>query len=166
MSVEFKDFSFQVKAELNQITKAWLRETADEIASKAKDNTQLDGKAGIELHKSYRADVDDGAGEAKVGTPLEAGYWEEYGTGEYAVHGDGRKDWWVYIEGGSGYGKKETKHYASRQEAEEAAEFLRRVKKWKAVVTNGRKPAATLEKAFTKTKSKAKAKLEQRLKGL
>ena len=165
MSVEFKDFSIQVKAALNDTTKAWLNTWANEIAAQAKDNTQLDGDAGIELRKSYKADVDDGAGEAKIGTPLEAGYWEEYGTGEYAVHGDGRKGWWVYIDGGSGY-KKETNHYATRQEAEEAANFLRRVKKMNAVVTNGRKPAATLEKAFLSVKPKAEADLENRLKGL
>lgn len=79
MAVEFKDFSIQVKAALNDTTKAWLNTWANEIAAQAKDNTQLDGDAGIELRKSYKADVDDGAGEAKIGTPLEAGYWEEYG---------------------------------------------------------------------------------------
>lgn len=157
MSVEFKDFSFQVKAELNQITKAWLHETANEIAAQAKDNTQLDGEAGIELRKSYKADVNDGAGEAKVGTPLEAGYWEEYGTGEYAVHGDGRKGWWVYKEGYKGNGGKQLTEASAKAIAAGDP---------KVHATKGRKPAATLEKAFTKTKSKAKAELEQRLKGL
>lgn len=164
MSVEFKDFSIQVKAALNDTTKAWLYEWANETASQARNNCTMTDDKG-QLRKSYRADVDTGAGEAKIGTPLEAGYWEEYGTGEYAVHGDGRKGWWVYIDGGSGY-KKETNHYATRQEAEEAANFLRRVKKMNAVVTNGRKPAATLEKAFTSVKPKAEADLENRLKGL
>jgi hypothetical protein len=164
MSVEFKDYSMQVKAALNDTTKAWLYEWANETASQARDNCTMTDDDG-QLKGSYRADVDTVAGEAKIGTHLESGYWEEYGTGEYAVHGDGRKGWWVYIDGGSGY-KKETKHYTSRQEAEKAANFLRRVKKMDAVVTNGRKPAATLEKAFTKTKPKAEADLENRLKGL
>lgn len=164
MSVEFKDFSIQVKAALNDTTKAWLHEWANEIASQARNNCTMTDDKG-QLRKSYRADVDTGAGEAKIGTHLESGYWEEYGTGEYAVHGDGRKGWWVYIDGGSGY-KKETNHYATRQEAEEAANFLRRVKKMNAVVTNGRRPAATLEKAFTSVKPKAEADLENRLKGL
>lgn len=164
MSVEFKDFSLQVKAALNDTTKAWLHEWANETVAQAKDNCTMTDDAG-QLKGSYRADVDDGAGEAKIGTPLESGYWEEWGTGQFAAHGDGRKGWWVYIDGGSGY-KKETNHYATRQEAEEAAEFLRKVKKLKAVVTNGRRPAYTLEKAFTSVEPKAKADLEKRLKGL
>lgn len=164
MSVEFKDYSMQVKAALNDTTKAWLYEWANETASQARNNCTMTDDKG-QLRKSYRADVDTGAGEAKIGTHLESGYWEEYGTGEYAVHGDGRKGWWVYIDGGSGY-KKETNHYATRQEAEEAANFLRRVKKMNAVVTNGRRPAATLEKAFLSVKPKAESDLENRLKGL
>lgn len=164
MSVEFKDFSMQVKAALNDTTKAWLNTWANEIAAQAKDNTQMDGDVGVELRKSYKADVNDGAGEAKIGTPLEAGFWEEYGTGAYAAHGDGRKGWWVYIEGQeSGKGGKA---YATKEEAEEAAAFLRSEKKLKACVTNGRKPAYTLEKAFTAVKPKAEADLEKRLKGL
>ena len=31
-----------------------------------------------------------------VGSDLENAIWEEFGTGEYALHGDGRKGGWVY----------------------------------------------------------------------
>lgn len=157
MSVEFKDYSMQVKAALNDTTKAWLNTWANEIAAQAKDNTQLDGDAGIELRKSYKADVDDGAGEAKIGTPLEAGYWEEYGTGEYAVHGDGRKGWWVYKDGYKGNGGKQLTEAQAKAIA---------ARKPNVHATNGRKPAATLEKAFLFVKPKAEADLENRLKGL
>lgn len=155
--MEFKDFSIEVKAALNDITKGWLHTWANEIASKAKDNTQMDGEQGVQLRRSYRADVDEGAGSAKIGTPLESGYWEEYGTGEYAVHGDGRKGWWVYKDGYQGNGGKvltedEAKAIAASNPSLHAS--------------NGRKPSYTLEKAFTATKPKAVADLENKLKGM
>lgn len=78
MAVEFKDFSIEVKAALNDITRGWLHKWANEIASHAKDNCTMTDDNG-DLRKSYRADVDDGAGKARIGTPLESGYWEEYG---------------------------------------------------------------------------------------
>jgi hypothetical protein len=165
MAVEFQDFSFEVKAALNEKTIAWLYETANEIASQAQRNCSTDKEYSNQLKGSYRADVDEGAGEAQIGTPLEAGYWEEWGTGEYAAHGDGRPGWWVYIEGGSGYDGPTT-HYTTRASAEAAAEFIRQKYKKNAVATNGHEPNYTLEKAFTTTKPKAIAQLEKKLKGL
>lgn len=157
MAVEFQDFSIQVKAELNDITKGWLHTWSNEIAAKAKDNVQMDGEQGVQLRGSYRAVVNDGAGEAQIGTPLESGYWEEYGTGEYAVHGDGRKGWWVYKDGYQGNGgavltETEAKAIAASDPSVHAS--------------NGREPSYTLEKAFTVTKPKALVDLETKLKGL
>ena len=157
MAVEFQDYSIQVKAELNNITRSWLRTWANEIASHAKDNTQMDGDQGVQLRKSYRADVDESAGVAQIGTPLESGYWEEYGTGEYAVHGDGRKGWWVWKDGYQGSGGREL----TEQEAKAMAARDPTVH-----ATNGREPSYTLEKAFTVNKPKAIADLEQRLRGM
>lgn len=156
MSVEFKDFSIQVKAALNDTTKAWLYEWANETASQARDNCTMTDDDG-QLKGSYRADVDTVAGEAKIGTHLESGYWEEYGTGEYAVHGDGRKGWWVYKDGYKGNGGKQL----TEAQAKDIA-----ARKPNVHATNGRKPAATLEKAFLSVKPKAEADLENRLKGL
>lgn len=156
MSVEFKDYSMQVKAALNDTTKAWLYEWANETASQARDNCTMTDDGG-QLKGSYRADVDTVAGEAKIGTHLESGYWEEYGTGEYAVHGDGRKGWWVYKDGYKGNGGKQLTE--ARAKAIAAGDP-------NVHATNGRKPAATLEKAFLSVKPKAEADLENRLKGL
>jgi len=157
MAVEFHDYSINVKAELNDTTKGWLHTWANEIASKARDTVQMDGEQGVQLRKSYRADVDDGAGVAQIGTPLESGYWEEYGTGEYAVHGDGRKGWWVWKDGYQGNGGKvlteaEAKAIAASDPSLHAS--------------NGREPSYTLEKAFTTTKPKAIADLETKLRGM
>ena len=157
MAVQFIDNSIKVKAEINQTTIAWLYEWANEIASQAKDNVALDGEAGTQLSGSYRADVNAGAGEAKVGTPLESGYWEEFGTGEHAVNGDGRKGWWVYKDGYEGGGGEIlTEAEAKAMAADDPSVHA----------TNGRPAHYTLEKAFTKVKPKAIADLETKLKGL
>ena len=157
MAVQFIDNSIEVKAELNQNTIGWLHTWANEIASTAKRECSLDGDEGVQLRKSYRAEVDEDAGEAQVGSDQESSYWEEYGTGEHAAHGDGRKGWWVYKDGYKGNGGK----VLTEQEAKAAAAGDPTVH-----ATNGRPPNYTLEKAFTKNKSKAIADLENRLKGM
>lgn len=160
--VEFKDFSIDVKAELDRTTIAWLHEAANEVTAQAQRNCKMEDDTGKRLKGSYRNVVDEGKGEAQVGTQLEEGYWEEWGTGEYAAHGDGRKGWWVYIRGQASKGGG--KSYATKEEAEEAAAFLHKVKHLDAVVTNGRRPNYTLEHAFEATKNPAIAQLERMLK--
>lgn len=160
--VEFKDFSINVAAALDDTTLAWLVETANEVTSHAQRNCKMEDDAGKRLKGSYNNTVDDGKGRADIGTPLEEGFWEEWGTGEYAAHGDGRKGWWVYIKGEASQGGG--KAYNTREEAEEAAAFLRKVKNLDAVVTNGRRPNYTLEHAFEAVKNPAIAQLERMLK--
>lgn len=96
---------------------------------------------------------------------MEESFWNEFGTGSYAIHGDGRKGWWVYIEGQS-RGAKNSKVYNSQQEAEEAAEFLRKVKGLPAVVSNGEPPQRTLENAFAAKKNAIIRMAENILKGM
>lgn len=160
--VDFKDFSIDVKAAMNSTTIAWLHETANEVTAQAQRNCVMEDDAGKQLKGSYKNVVDDGKGEAQVGSPLESAYWEEWGTGEYAAHKDGRKGWWVYIKGQASKGGG--KSYRTKEEAEEAAAFLRSAKKLDAMVTNGRRPNYTLEKSFESTKNPAIAQLERMLK--
>ena len=159
--VKFEDFSFSVKAALDDVAIAWLHTWGAEISSDAKDNCQLDDDAGIQLRKSYSYRVYEDQGEAHIGSPLESAYWEEYGTGSYAIHGDGRKGWWVYIKGQEPQGGGRT--YASKEEAMETVAYLRSLG-LDAYASNGRPPNYTLEKAFTKNKPKAIADMERQLK--
>lgn len=161
-NVEFKDFSMEVEAELDETAIAFLHEAAAEITSQAQRTCKMEDDAGKQLKGSYASSVDEGKGMATVGTPLEAGYWEEWGTGEFAAHGDGRKGWWVYIRGQASQGGG--KSYATREEAEEAAAFLRAAKGLDAVVTNGRPPNYTLERAFESKAEWAKDRLADMLK--
>ena len=73
--------------------KAWLYEAAGELEAQVKRNTKV-GTG--QLKNSWTYKVDESKGEATIGSPLENAIWEEFGTGQYALHGDGRKTPWVY----------------------------------------------------------------------
>ena len=72
-----------------------------------------------------------------VGSPLENAIWEEFGTGEYALYGNGRKGGWYYVdELGDG-------HY-----------------------THGKTTNRALHNALQTLKPQIKAAMEEQLKGM
>lgn len=95
MSVQFKDNSMQVKAALNDAITAFLHEAAGELQSQVQRNTRVDTG---QLKNSWEYKIDQGKNEATVGSGLENAIWEEFGTGEYALEGNGRKGGWVYVD--------------------------------------------------------------------
>jgi hypothetical protein len=121
-SVEFEDFSIQVKDAIDDAALRFLEEAASEIESSAKRNSRV--KTG-QLKGSWKHIVDENAYEATIGSPLQNAIWEEFGTGEYAVNGDGRKGGWRYQDDNGDW------HY-----------------------TTGKKPNRTLQRAFETNKSK------------
>lgn len=134
MSVEFEDNSLKVKAALNEKTIAWLHEAAGELESQVKRNTRVDTG---QLKNSWTNKVDESNGMATIGSPLQNAIWEEFGTGQYALHGDGRKTAWTYKD---------------------------RKGKWHR--TSGKRPSRALNNAFTSSKDKLKSRLEKMLKEL
>lgn len=172
MAVEFQNNSMQVKQELENIAVAWLHTWGNEIAAQAKRNTSSEGWTNGErtaLRDSYDCVVDETKTVATVGTPLEQGYWEEFGTGEHADTSknggrEGRKDWWVYVAGQEPSDKEST-HYKTKEEAEAVAESMR-ADGFDAYATNGREPNYTLENAFIAVKPKAIRDLENKTKGM
>lgn len=165
--VEFKDFSIEVMAALDETTKAWLLETANEITSQAQRNCVMEDDAGKRLKGSYANTVDEENGTATVGTPLEEGYWEEFGTGSYAdttKNGgkQGRQGWWVYVKG-QGPSPTKSHEYRDKDEAEAIAASMR-ADGLDAYASNGRRPNYTLEKSFETTKNPAIAQLKRLLK--
>ena len=121
MSVQFEDFSIQVKDALDDKALQFLEEAASEIESAARRNSRVDSG---QLKGSWAHLTDDSAYEATIGSPLENAIWEEFGTGEHALHGDGRKGGWAYKDDAGDW------HY-----------------------TKGKKPNHTLQKAFDSTKA-------------
>lgn len=121
MSVDFRDNRIQVKAALNEATIAGLYTAAGEIEARVKRNTRVDTG---QTKNSWQYEVDESAGEATIGNPLENAIWEEFGTGEYALGGNGRKGGWSYKD------QKGKWHH-----------------------TTGKKPTRAFHKAFTEGKA-------------
>lgn len=121
-NVEFEDFSLQVQEALVDAAIRFLEEAASEIESQARRNSRVDTG---QLKGSWNHIVDENKMEATIGSPLENAIWEEFGTGEYAANGDGRKGGWFYEdENGDGH------------------------------FTHGKTPNRTLQRAFDSKKGK------------
>lgn len=130
MTVKFEDYSMKVKAKLDDATIAFLHEAAGELKSQAQRNqTRVDTG---QTKGAWDYKVDEGAGVATIGNPLENAIWEEFGTGEYALNGDGRKGGWKYEDGEGNW------HF-----------------------TRGKKPLRAFWKAYTSSKTKIIKRAEQ-----
>ena len=162
MATEVKlfDYSANVKAGLERAAIAWLNTWGPEIASQAQRNCKMDGDTGVQLRGSYDCKVDETALEATIGTPLESGYWEEFGTGSHAVDkSKSRAGWWVYTPDNPGPPGYKSNYYVDEAEARAMAAHIKAKYGHDAVATNGRDPQHTLENAYKVTLPKAKADL-------
>ena len=93
MSVIFKDFSDELIAKINDLGVNWLEEASGEIEAQTKQNTKVDtGKT----KGSWEHVVHEHKLEAEIGSRYKNALWEEFGTGIYALNGNGRKTKWVY----------------------------------------------------------------------
>lgn len=105
--IQFEDNRAQVKDAMNGHIVAFLEEIGGEFVSQTARNSRV--KTG-QTKGSWEYQVNESAGEVIVGSALENAIWEEFGTGEYALNGDGRKGGWFYKdEEGKGHftrGKK------------------------------------------------------------
>ena len=174
-NVEFHDYSATVKKQIRGVAIRWLLETANELVSQVKRTVSTKGWTNAErtsLRDSYDYVISEEDGTAKVGSTLEQAYWEEFGTGSYADTSknggrEGRPGWWIYTpddnDAPEGYQSNE---YATEEDAKEMAAYIQAAYGKKAVVSNGREPNYTLEKAFIKVKDKQIRRLEDELKGL
>lgn len=97
MSIEFEDYRVQVKEALFDAGEAFLHEAGGELQARIRRNSRVNtgqtkGSYEYRVSGSYMA----GEQYCQVGSNLENAIWEEFGTGEYALKGDGRKGGWVY----------------------------------------------------------------------
>ena len=157
----FEDFTGEVTKEIENIILNWLEESASELESQTIGRTGT-GKYYREIAEKWTHIVDKTKYEAIVGNPMENALWIEYGTGEYALKGDGRKDWWVFIEGGSGKSSNESKHYKTKEEAKRAVAYLRS-KGIPAGYTKGQEAKRPLYYAFTQNEKPIKEELKNKL---
>lgn len=105
--VQFEDNTIKLKNLIGERILAGLEEAAGELESQVKRNTRVDTG---QTKNSWQHYVDKDNQTAVVGSPLENAIYEEFGTGEYALNGNGRKGGWFYVdEEGNGHfthGKK------------------------------------------------------------
>lgn len=93
MSVVFKDFTKIVLDKINKTGETFLEEVGGEVEAQTKQNTKVDtGKT----KGSWEHIVNADKMEVQIGSRYQNALWEEFGTGIYALNGDGRKTKWVY----------------------------------------------------------------------
>ena len=134
MSVEFHDYTIKVKDAIDDRTNAVLEECAGELESQAKRNSRVKTS---KTKNSFRHKVVDSEHTAYIGSDEENTIWEEFGTGEYALKGNGRKGGWAYEDAKGDW------HF-----------------------THGKTPSRAFWKAFTSLKNKIINRIKDSFKGL
>lgn len=132
--VKFEDFKIQVIGKIDDRINAVLEECAGELESQAKRNSRVDTG---QTKNSFQHHVDDASHTAYIGSNYENAIWEEFGTGEYALAGNGRKGGWYYVDA------KGNGHF-----------------------THGKKPSRAFQKAYDSTKNKIINHIQNSLKGI
>lgn len=132
--VVFEDFTIEVQNAMDDRINIALEEAAGELESQVKRNTRV--KTG-KTKNSFRHKVIDAEHKAYIGSDYENAIWEEFGTGEHALKGDGRKGGWAYKD------VKGDWHF-----------------------TNGKKPSRAFWNAYVNLKNKIISHIQNALKGL
>lgn len=92
---EFIDNSLKVTNALKDIAYQAVEEACGELESQVKRNTVVD-TGQTKNAWTHHVEIDGAVTNGSVGNPLQNSIWEEFGTGEYALNGDGRKGGWSY----------------------------------------------------------------------
>lgn len=95
--IKFIDHTEEIKGLIAELAYRALEESAGELEARVKRNTAVDtGQTKNSWTHRVMGSEAEGKFEATVGSPLQNAIWEEFGTGEYALNGDGRKGGWFY----------------------------------------------------------------------
>ena len=153
-NIKFTDNSIEVTEQINKGLRNALREVAAEIVRQAKINSRVSTG---DTRKKYRCRTQETVNGfvAYIGSNYKNAIWEEFGTGEYALNGNGRPGYWVYVKSGSDDKKKDKpvgKIYTLK-EAKQVMAILRS-KGLDAYYTKGKKPTRALFRAFNEHKEK------------
>lgn len=134
MSIEFKDNRGNVLSRMDDLINNFLKESSGEIIAETKKKSRVDtGKT----KGSFTYKIDTKNHIAQMGSNEENAIWEEFGTGEYAIKGNGRKGGWSYQDEDGNW------HY-----------------------TKGKRPSRAFYKAYVAKKKVVKQRAEQVLGGL
>ena len=162
MSVEFEDYSVRVKEAIDEAANAWLYEAGGEMETQTKNRMPQGTWFGY-IKRAWAYRVDESKKEVVVGNPLEPSLWVEFGTGEHALHGDGRKGYWIYVKDGSTPGQSYTYKGGKSYTLAEAKEIvaMMRADGLDAHYTNGQKPHRPFQQAFNSLKNPLKKRAQE-----
>lgn len=151
MSWKFEDNSIKVCDALNAVGSQWLEDASRILLNQTKQNTKVDtGKTKQSWEKVVGKD------KAIIGNTTENAIWEEFGTGHYAVNGDGRKTaWYVPVDGYLGTKKPTYNGKVVIVHGRGGKDYYK---------TNGKKPNRPLQNAKNSTETKIKKRLENLIK--
>ena len=136
--VIFEDYTIEVLGAIDSKIDAVLEECAGEMESAVKRNSRVDtGKTKSSFRHKVTGSFMSGKIEAHIGSNDENAIWEELGTGEYALQGNGRKGGWFYVDA------KGVGHF-----------------------TRGKSPSRAFWRAYTSLKDKIINHIQNSLKGL
>ena len=130
----FEDYTIEVKGAIDEKINAVLEECAGELESQVKRNSRVKTS---KTKNSFQHKVEDSTHTAYIGSSDENAIWEEFGTGEHALKGNGRKGGWSYKD--------------------EKGDW------WH---TFGKKPSRAFWNAYISLKSKIISRIQNSLKGL
>ena len=84
--VKFEDYTLEVMEVIDNQINATLEECAGEIESQTKQNSRVDTG---QTKNSFQHKVVESEHVAYIGSNHENAIWEEFGTGEFALEGNG-----------------------------------------------------------------------------
>jgi hypothetical protein len=97
--IQFIDHTEEVRGLISELAYRAIEESCGELESQVKRNTTVDtGQTKNAWTHTVTGSNATGEFKGTVGNPLENAIWEELGTGEYALNGDGRKGGWFYVD--------------------------------------------------------------------
>lgn len=92
---KFEDNSKKIKKALMEVSEQALEEAALLVEGQAKALAPV-GTGELRDKIDHNIKTVDGMNIAQIGSPLQYAIYVEYGTGEHAANGAGRKGGWVY----------------------------------------------------------------------
>lgn len=95
IDIKLENNCMRVSAEMEREILQFLEEVGGELQAQTMRNSSVD-TGRTKGSYDYSVVKENGGAEVQVGSNYENAIWEEYGTGEYAIKGNGRKTPWVY----------------------------------------------------------------------
>lgn len=94
-TVELKDYTDKLLDRFERKTNTFLLEVKDSVASQASLNSPVDTGG---LSRSFLTDsfIEKKEKTVYIGSSLKYSIYQEFGTGEYSLEGNGRKGGWIY----------------------------------------------------------------------